>query len=66
MLPVPYTFQRTRRTPHTSVWLPRHLLSYSLNIGLSVLDFHGACIDLFVMAMGERILLAQSLDYSNG
>jgi hypothetical protein len=37
-----------------------------LNIGLSVLDVPGECIDLFVMAMGERFLLAQSLDYSNG
>ena len=62
----PFPFQRTRKTPHTSAWLPRHLHNYALNIGLSVLDVPGECIDLFVMAMGEGILPAQSLDSSNG
>jgi hypothetical protein len=51
--------------PHTSAWLPRHLHNYALSIGLSVLDFHGECIDFFVMAVGEETLPAQSLDYSN-
>src|SRR6266566_5791576 len=46
--PVPFPFQRTRRTPHTFAWLPRHLRQYALDIGLSVLDFHGvnACVIL--------------------
>ena len=52
-LPVPFSFQKTRRTPHSSAWLPRHLRHYALNIGLSVLDVPGECISLFVMAMGE-------------
>ena len=30
------------------------------------IDIPGEYIDLFVMAMGERILLAQSLGFSNG
>src|SRR5713226_10783994 len=44
---------KARRTPQSSAWLRRHLRKYWLNIGLSVLDFPGECIYLFVMAMGE-------------
>jgi hypothetical protein len=52
-VPCPVSFHKTRRTPHSSAWLPRYLRHYSLNISLSVLDVPGECIDLFVMAMGE-------------
>ncbi len=51
--PVLFSFQKTRRTPQSPTWLPRQLRQYWLNIGLSVLDFPGECISLFVMAMGE-------------
>src|SRR5438876_1128211 len=33
--------QKTRRTPQSSAWLPRHLRHYWRNIGLSVLDVPG-------------------------
>ena len=51
--PVPFAFQKTRRMPHSSAWLPGHLRHYSLNMGLSVLDVPGECISLFVLAIGE-------------
>jgi len=45
--------KKTRRTPQSSAWLPRHLSKYWLNIGLSLLDVPGQYISLFVMEMGE-------------
>jgi drug/metabolite transporter (DMT)-like permease len=47
------------REENTSILclVARHRRHYSRNIGLSVLDVPGECIDLFVMAMGERDLI---------
>ena len=52
-LPVLFSCQKTRQTPQSPAWLPRHLHTYSLNIGLSVLDVPGESFSFFVMAMGE-------------
>lgn len=52
-----------RRTPQSSAWLPRHLHKYSLNIGLSVFDFPGECVYLFVLAMGEGDLTGTILRF---
>jgi len=53
VLPVPFSFHKARRTPHSSAWLPKHLHTYSLNFGLSVLDGPDEVVYLFVLAMGE-------------
>jgi hypothetical protein len=66
VLPVPFSGKKTRRTPHSSAWLPRHLRTYWLNIDLSVLDFPGRCIYLFVMAMGEEDHTGTIPRFSNG
>jgi hypothetical protein len=49
---VPFSFQKTRTTLDPLLGY-RHLRQYSLNIGLSVLDFPGECIYLFIMPIGE-------------
>src|SRR6266567_4936532 len=53
-LPVLFSFHKARKWPHSFFWLPMHLLLYSLNVVLSVLDVPGDCICRFVMAVEER------------
>ncbi len=50
--PVLFSFQKTRRTPQSSAWLPRQLRQYGLNIGC-LFSIFLASASLFVMAMGE-------------